>query len=138
LGSSLSVQSLSLSGKRLELTVADDAPQRHTIALVLPEEASGQPDGQGQRFGFYFAPGSHPLDPDTRRALLAAAALLDQAIPDAALVDCSGPARREGEHAPPTAGPGYPRTRAFTSASIQLAIVFVALLWGRWRIRERH
>ena len=70
----------------IELAIEDQRATPYGITLALPEAAhAARPDGQGRNFRFYLSPSQGPPNPDATAALLASAALFDQAIPDAAL-----------------------------------------------------
>jgi hypothetical protein len=137
-----------IGGNQIELEIQDQAQHSYVLDLALPESRSAPPDGAGRRFAYYLdAPAAS--NPGAKAALLAAASILDQAVPDTAIQPCSQPAVGEAEvggapdrGAVPVAGSTntdqpqarpadrYPRALALGSAVAQIAILLVAIVYG--------
>ncbi len=152
----LTLERVHMHDDQIELEVRDRTDHRYGITLVLPESKRGEPDGTGSRFLFYFAPAPFPLPPRTRAALVAAAAIVDRAIPDAALVQCSQApvddkqAEKEAPNEPGVPSTAHPQNRgqppsehryplalALTSAGLQVLVVLAAVSFGLRVVRPR-
>jgi hypothetical protein len=81
------VRRVDVRGDTIELTIRDIHQEQYGITLALPgsKQPAEQPDGRGRNFLFYVAPADKRSNPAATDVLLAAAARLDEAIPDAAL-----------------------------------------------------
>ena len=150
LENALTLERVHMHDDQIELEARDFTDHSYGITLVLPESRRGEPDATGGRFLFYFAPAAPPLPPQTRAALLAAAAIVDQAIPDAALVQCSqGPEEVAGNEPgvsstphPQNRGqvpsePRYPLALALSSAAVQILVVLAAVSFGLRAVQPR-
>jgi hypothetical protein len=143
----LGLERLLVQGDHIELEVRDRADRSYGVTLVLPESKRGEPDATGGRFLFYLTPAAAPVPPEARAALLAAASIVDRAIPDAALVRCGGaPSTGPGPSstAPPQNGgqpspePRYRLALALVSAAVQIMVLAAAVLFGLRTIRPRR
>jgi hypothetical protein len=138
----LRLEGVHLLKDQIELEVHDRTDQSYRIALVLPESKRGEPDAAGGRFLFYLAPAASPVPSQTKAALLAAAAIVDQAIPDAALVRCGQSPPDEPSTSPPQnpvqppAEQRYPLALALLSAGVQVIVILGAILFGVRAVRR--
>lgn len=121
---------------RIELAIRDANPGTYAIVLELKDRRAERPDGQGQRFSFFLVPPPGPSHASASRALLAAATLFDQAIPETALVRCAGEtdpnAAAAGDHrgTRPPMERRFPRWILLASAVFQVAVVAMAMAFG--------
>jgi hypothetical protein len=150
LGTEFVVASGQIGGDRIELRIQDRDQVTYALALALPESTHDHPDGIGRRFAFYVDTSSNPMGPSVKAALLAVAAIVDQAIPDTAFQQCSQPgagranefgsehepavqppARSDTGPAVPDHGPHrYPRVLALAGAMGEIVILTVAIVFG--------
>lgn len=139
LGSDRTLKDVRLSGAEIEMVVDDTDGTRYQIRLAAPGASSRAPAGIGRRFVFYLTSSSDQPDADAARALLSAAALADQAIPDSAFAACNTPRDTPmPEQVPqPIFREEYPRALALVSAIVQLLILLTAVVFGRRAIRAR-
>ncbi len=142
----LRLENVLVQGDQIDLEVHDRTDQSYGITLVLPESKRGEPDATGGRFLFYLAPAPAPVPPQTRAVLLAAAAIVDRAIPDTALVRCgqTQPSEASASSTPSPQNPGqppaehrYPLVLALISAGVQIMVLLAAILFGLRVIRPR-
>jgi hypothetical protein len=139
LSSDLTLVKGKVGANQIELEVQDSAQHAYGIALAISGSRSGSPDGQGRNFLFYVDAPAGPPDPRVTQALLAVAALLDDAIPDTALVRCSGAdegGRADGR-SEPHADRRYPRALALASALVQVLVIAAAIVFGLRAIPPR-
>lgn len=115
---------------QIELEIRDQAQHSYGIALALAGSRGGAPDGQGRNFLFYLTPSPEPPNERARTALLAVAAVFDEAIPDTAIQSCSGKDTPSGERR-------YPRTLSLAGAVVDVLIVLTATVFGLCVVRRR-
>jgi hypothetical protein len=115
---------------QIELEIRDQAQHSYGIALALAGSRGGTPDGQGRNFLFYLTPSPESPNERAAQALLAVAALFDEAIPDAAMQSCSGKDAPRGERR-------YPRTLSLAGAVVDVLIVLAATVFGLRVVRRR-
>lgn len=135
LGPKLKLQKLNVTGQHVELAVSDERQREHGITLALPNATSGPADGQGRQFSYHLTPtADHPSE--VANALLAAAALFDQAIPQTAIVSCAGDPLPPVEQKAAIQEAGSSRGVAFVSALAQIAVLVVATVVGLYVVRR--
>jgi hypothetical protein len=127
LGSDLSLVNGVVRASQIEVEIADRAQRSYRITLALPGVQEGKPDGEGRQFLFYLA-ATNPPHPRASRALLEIAASFDKAIPETALIRCSGTTEPQGD-------PRYPLGLALGSALAELAIIVTAMVYGLRAVR---
>lgn len=137
LGPRLRLAKLNIAGATVEIVVSDAAQREHGISLALPEADRGTPDGQGRQLWYYLAAPRGDRSPDATRALLAAAALVDQALPPSAIVLCGGDPRPAPALETAPIESGSSRAHALVSAALQIAIVITAVWVGLSVTRSR-
>lgn len=120
----------------IEVSIKDASAVRYAVTLALEEgDRHRRPDDRGRHFLFYLAASATPPSAPAKAALLAAASIVDNAIPENALQRCGG-----DQSAAPTAPPlhqGYPLALALASAAAQIAIIVAAVVFGLGAIRSR-
>jgi hypothetical protein len=81
----LTVTRVDIHDDAIEVGVHDAHDAAYAVTLALPSAKHGaRPDGRGRNFVFYLSPSSG-ISRDAATALLASAALFDEAIPESAL-----------------------------------------------------
>jgi hypothetical protein len=148
LGDDLRLTGGNVGGNQIQLDIEDRAQRAYALVLAIPASRNGLPDGAGRRFAYYLDASPQPPQPAARAALLAAAAIVDAAVPDTALQPCSQPETDAAPKAPPAADsavePGMtstspnpppsahrvPRAFALAGAVAQLAALAAAIFFG--------
>jgi hypothetical protein len=110
-----------IRSEAIVVEIGDRDGGRYGVTLALPGSTrAARADGRGRTFVFSVT-GAPP--PTPRKALLDLAALVDDAVPDAALQPCSG------HDASPRDDLGT-RRRSMLSAMLQAAILVAAIAFG--------
>lgn len=130
----LTLTDIGLKANRIEVRATNGGGSIYGVDLVAGESRHPS-DGLGKTFVFHLHPTSAPQD--TAKVLLAAAHLIDRAIPDTGFTECAGQSR-----SPPPAVPQaidglrkpqpYPRSFALFSAMVQVLVLLAATVFG-WR-----
>jgi hypothetical protein len=136
---------------QIELEIKDEARQPYAITLTLLEVNNAKPDGRGRHFLFYLGTPAARPNPQARTALLAAAAVVDEAILENVLQLCAGadqaaqvepqretgfePATRQGPQGQPPVEYGYPLGMALASAAAQVMVLVTATVFGLRTLR---
>jgi hypothetical protein len=115
--------------ERIELEIQDAAHHPYAITLALRASKSGKPDGQGKHFLFYLEASASPPSAHATSTLLAAASLVDEAFPEAALERCAGGNAPHHDRR-------YPRALILASAMVELLILIAAIVFGLRAIRS--
>lgn len=123
------LEGVAIGAREIEVKIQDPSKQTYAVILAQPGARSGQPDGEGQRFLFYVTMPS-PIAAEAKIRLLAIAELFDAAIPDSALVRCSG---GDAAHVDRR----YPRTQTLVSALLEVSVLVAAALFGLGVVRGR-
>lgn len=118
LGNTYKVSKGGIQPHHIDIEIRDRSGAAHAVRVAIRGSESGPADGAGAVFDFYLRDAG--ADPRTRAALLAVAAAVDAAIPEATLERCAGSDA-------PHADRRYPRALALGGAFVQLLIVIAAL-----------
>ena len=136
LPSGFSIENVEIAGQAIALSVLDPEQVRYELTLrVAPAEKTGR-----RRFTFAIGDGSHPPPRAVGDALVAAAGILDDAIPDALLADCSSSADDPGGRAAGTEGTHalrLPPALALVSAVAEVSIIVAAIVFSLAAIAKR-
>ena len=124
LGNELTLERVDLTADQIELGIQDRNGHSYLITLALRNSMGSTPDGKGTHFLFYLAASPDPPNLQAKTALLAAAALFDQAVPATLLERCSGDGERRGEDR------RFPRALILASAIFEVAALVGAILFG--------
>ncbi len=152
LGDRFAVERADARGDHIDLLIRDVVDHHeHGVTLALTDSRGGTPDGEGTHFLFFLSDPPDRRDPAASSTLLALAALLDNAIPESALVRCSGednagPQGIQVEASSTVPGPDglqggerrYPLSLALASAALELGVVLAAIVFGLHAIRSRE
>jgi hypothetical protein len=124
------LEEMAVSADHIEVEIRDQARRSYGITLAFPGSRGGRPDGEGRHFSFYLAASPPSPNPRASTVLLTAAALFDQAIPEAAL-RCAGAdeVHRDEDRR-------YPRALALASGIAQVSVVLAAILFGLRVVRS--
>ena len=95
------IENVEIGGQAIALTVLDPEQVRYQLTLTVAPTGKAGP----RRFVMAVGDGSRSPPRDVADALVAAAGVLEEAIPDSALADCASGADDPGGRA---AGPGAP------------------------------
>jgi hypothetical protein len=123
----LSLDGIGIHADRIDVEVHDEARRAQAIMLALHDIAGTRPDGRGGRFVFYIRRSAGAPSAAAATALLAAAQVIDGAIPDTAFAPC------EGQYESRTT-----RVRYLASAAVQVMILAASILFGLLAIRRRN
>jgi hypothetical protein len=126
------IEEVGVAKDHIDLGTLDDQRRPRGVALRMPGDARGTPDGRGHWFVFVIDAGPAPLDATGRRGLLELAARVDAAVPeDEALRICiGGPA--EGRSWAERGGP-LPRWVALSVGAFEGMVVLAGLAFARGR-----
>jgi hypothetical protein len=134
LGDGFTLERVEAHVDQIELEIQDGTHRQYGITLALTSK-SGKPDGQGRQFLFYLVASPSSPNLQAKTALLALASLLDEAIPETALVRCSGEAHEA--RGAPFAERRYPRALALASALAEVMVLLTAVIFGLRAVRPR-
>lgn len=118
LGSAFTLTGGSARDDRIDLEIQDAQHQSHRVTLALGDVTGMQRAGSGRRFRFYL-PSQEPPGAAAAEALLAAASVLDGAIPDSAFASCGNKQASDAS-----------KVRALASGAAQALAVVAALVYG--------
>jgi hypothetical protein len=134
------IENVEIGGHGIALSVRDPQHARYEVTLQAAPAAGRAGNSGGRNFTFALPDTSTPPRRDIAEALFAAAELLDAAIPDSVLVDCSAgsgdpggrAAGREASHAL-TLSPAL----ALASAAAEASVIVAGIVFSLVTIRRR-
>jgi lysophospholipase L1-like esterase len=136
LGSDLSLQELNIAGSQIELQVEDREHRRYGVTLAVAGSTADSEERSGRfKVSLTAPPGSEGTA--VSKTLLAAASLVDDALPETALADCSGnvDASRPTPDGEPQRARGTAAVATGTAVGLLAAILFgVLVLRARARV----
>jgi len=113
----------------IEISVRDTGGHSHRLALALPGSSlSGPRIGAGNRFTFHLAADSDAPSAAATDSLLELAKIIDEAIPETALVRCAN-------EAAPRTDRRFPVAWILVGAILQLCVLVAATSYGLNAIR---